>query len=72
MIDARQEYAVLVALSMLTQWYVTWEGWRGNSDPVLRQLALSSKLKGLVYHDRALIRPHSIITRRKPRGRPIA
>lgn len=69
--DARHEYAVLVALSLLTQWYVTWDGWRVHSDPLRRQLALSSKLKGLIYHDRYLARRQSII-RRRPHGRPVA
>lgn len=69
--DARHEYGVLVAQLMLTQWYVTWDSWRDHSDPDLRRLALSSKLKGLISHDRVLIRAHTI-TRRRHHARPVA
>ncbi|QSL90511.1 hypothetical protein [Pseudomonas atacamensis] len=68
---SRHEYAVHVAQLVLTQWYVTWDSWRNHSDPVLRGLALFSKVNGLICHDHALIRAKSNI-RRWNHGRPFA
>ncbi|MFT8234773.1 hypothetical protein ACLNBI_24905 [Pseudomonas guariconensis] len=56
MIDNRRLLIIQVALSMLEQWYSTWEGFKGHHDGGIRRLALHSKARGLVYHDRALLK----------------
>lgn len=54
MIDPRRIFVTEIALSMLEQWYMTWEGFKDNRDGDIRRLALHSKVRGLVCHDRAL------------------
>lgn len=54
MIDPRRVFVTEIALSMLEQWYTTWECFRGHRDAEIRRLALHSKARGLVCHDRAL------------------
>ncbi|UNY42255.1 hypothetical protein PP918_gp47 [Pseudomonas phage UFJF_PfDIW6] len=56
MIDPRRIFFIEIALSMLEQWYSTWEGFKEHRDGTIRRLALHSKARGLVYHDRCLIK----------------
>lgn len=54
MIDSRRLLIIQIALSILGQWYTTWEGFKDHRDAEIRRLALHSKARGLVCHDRAL------------------
>ncbi len=54
MSDQRMQFAVEVSLSMLKQWYVTWEQFREIRSWSSRCVAWKSKCRGLVFHDRAL------------------
>lgn len=54
MIDPRRVFVTEIALSMLEQWYTTWEGFKDHRNGDIRRLALHSKARGLVCHDRAL------------------
>ncbi|MBF8720479.1 hypothetical protein [Pseudomonas guariconensis] len=56
MIDQRRLLIIQIAISMLEQWYSTWEGFKSHHDGGIRRLALCSKARGLVYHDRALLK----------------
>lgn len=56
MIDPRRIFVIEIALSMLEQWYSTWEGFKEHRYGTIRRLALHSKARGLVYHDRCLIK----------------
>ncbi|CAN2983273.1 MULTISPECIES: hypothetical protein [Pseudomonas] len=56
MIDPRRIFFIEIALSMLEQWYSTWEGFKEHRDGTIRRLALHSKARGLVYHDRCLLK----------------
>jgi len=44
------------ALAVLGGWYLTWEFYSSSAYPALRAHALYSKARGLVEHDRALIK----------------
>ncbi|GLO44184.1 hypothetical protein [Pseudomonas putida] len=44
------------ALSVLGGWYLSWEFYSSSAYPALRAHALYSKARGLVEHDRALIK----------------
>lgn len=54
MIDSRRLLIIQISLSMLEQWYTTWEGFKDHRNGDIRRLALHSKARGLVCHDRAL------------------
>lgn len=56
MIDNRRLLIIQIALSMLEQWYSTWEGFKAHQDGGIRRLALHAKARGLVCHDRALLK----------------
>lgn len=61
MIDPRRVFVTGIALSMLGQWYSTWEGFKVHRDGTIRRLALHSKARGLVCHDRALTKAEEVI-----------
>ncbi|KQQ62954.1 hypothetical protein ASF66_00955 [Pseudomonas sp. Leaf129] len=61
MIDPRRVFVTEVALSMLEQWYTTWEGFRSHKDSTIRRLALHAKTRGLVCHDRTLAKSEVVI-----------
>ncbi|WP_412481348.1 hypothetical protein [Pseudomonas asiatica] len=44
------------SLSVLGGWYLSWEFYSSSAYPALRAHALYSKARGLVEHDRALIK----------------
>lgn len=44
------------ALSVFGGWYLSWEFYSSSAYPALRAHALYSKARGLVEHDRALIK----------------
>lgn len=56
MADNRRLLIIQIALSMLEQWYSTWDGFKSHQDGGIRRLALHSKARGLVCHDRALLK----------------
>lgn len=56
MIDRRRELITQIALSMLEQWYSTWDSFKDHHAGEVRRMALHSKARGLCYHDRALIK----------------
>lgn len=56
MIDQRRILVAEIALSVLEQWYSTWEDFKDHRDDTICRLALRAKTHGLVYHDRCLIK----------------
>ena len=61
MSDPRRILVTEIALSMLEQWYSTWEEFKENRDGTIRRLALHSKARGLVCHDRCLIKSEAAL-----------
>ena len=61
MIDPRRIFVIEIALSMLEQWYSTWEGFKEHRDGTIRRLALHAKTRGLVCHDRYLLKAEGAI-----------
>lgn len=60
-VDPRMLFVIEIALSMLSQWYVTWETYKDHGSAVIRRIALNAKCRGLVYHDRALAKAVEVI-----------
>lgn len=59
-IDRRQFVAEL-ALSVLGSWYVNYEAFQSHKNAGMRRHALHSKCRGLVCHDRTIIKAEALI-----------
>lgn len=61
MADHRMLQVTEIALSMLSQWLATWEQFKGHRSGEIRRIALKGKCRGLVCHDRLLMRCTEVI-----------
>lgn len=57
----RQLLIIELALSMLEQWYTTWLAFGGHSAGEIRGLSLCAKTRGLIIHDRVLLKSEVLL-----------
>jgi hypothetical protein len=57
----RQLLIIELALSMLEHWYTTWIAFGKHSAGEIRGLSLGAKTRGLIIHDRVLLKAEVLL-----------